>query len=304
MFKWARRRFHALYTLGRLLGWNLGDRSPFVATLKVTTRCALNCRHCPWTLNQVEDLPSSRWMEIIAALARRGVVHIVLEGGEPTMRNDLEELVLCGKRYGMRTTIATNGTRSLEDYSPDRFLVSIDGLEDVHDWLRGDGAFERLLEYLPTARAPRVALVSLCRKNHHQIREILDFFSGRVEGFWFSFVYDYDGVEPLALTREEMQAAAQEVLSLMSRYPIVNTSSFLRRVGILRKCRPWLLTTVTANGIEQPGCMVDALGTCRCNECELPCHREISDFVEPRFMLDHFMTYLKKPWLRPGNWRQ
>ncbi len=245
----------------------------------------------------MDDLPTSRWAELIADLARRGVVHLVLEGGEPTLREDLQQLVLCGRRHGMRVTVATNGTRPLQGYSPDRFLISVDGMEEVHDQLRGTGAFARLLEILSTARAPRTALVSLRRENRHQIREILDFFSGRVEGFLFSFVYDYGDSEPLALDREEKQAAAREVLGLMSRYRIVNTASYLRRAGTPRKCRPWLLRTVTADGVEQPGCMVDAVEACQCDQCELACHREISDFADPRFLQDYFRAYLKKTWL-------
>jgi MoaA/NifB/PqqE/SkfB family radical SAM enzyme len=293
----ARRFLHVPYTAGRMLGWLSGDRSPFVAALKVTTRCTLQCRHCPWTARPAEDLPLSRWNEIMADLARSGVLHLVIEGGEPTLRDDLEDLIRCGKRHGMRVTVATNAVRPLEAYSPDRFLVSVDGLQDAHDGLRGAGSFERLVKNLETARAPRVALVSIGRLNRDQIRGILDFFADRIEGFWFSFIYDYEKTEPLALSREEKRAVAREILGLMPRYRIVNTPSYLKRVGTTRACRPWMLTTVTADGLKQPGCMVEAVEPCRCDDCDLACHREISDFVEPRFWPGHFLAYLKKPWL-------
>jgi hypothetical protein len=170
-------------------------------------------------------------------------------------------------------------------------------MQDTHDWLRGDGTFGRLVSNLSSARAPTVALVSLSKKNRHQVGDILEFFSNRVDGFWFSFVYDYQNVEPLALDRAGQQASAREILGLMSRYRIYNTVSFLKRVGTIRTCRPWLLTTVTVDGQEQSGCMVEALETCECGRCELPCHRELSDILEPRFYLDHLRTYIKKPWL-------
>jgi Fe-coproporphyrin III synthase len=292
-----RRNLRLPYTAGRLLKWFAGDRSPFVASLKLTTRCNLQCRHCPWTGEQVKDMPTAAWIKIISDLAKRGVFHLVLEGGEPTLREDLQEIICASKRMGMMVTVATNVTRSLDEYSPDRFLISIDGLEKTHDELRGDGAFRRMLENLSSARSPKIALVSLSKINCHQIHEILKYFSDKVEGFWFSFVYDYDEKEPLSLDRFEKQLAAREILALMNQYPIVNTSSFLKGVGQMRECRPWLVTTITADGSEQPGCRVSSRETCSCDQCDLPCHREISDFVEPRFLMDHFKAYLKKPWL-------
>jgi hypothetical protein len=65
------------------------------------------------------------------------------------LRGELQTLVLAGKRAGVRVTGVTNGTRPLAAYTPARFLVSVDGLAEVHDRLRGPGAFRSLLGNLP-----------------------------------------------------------------------------------------------------------------------------------------------------------
>jgi len=296
-----KRAFYLPYTGWRWLRYQVGDRRPLCASLKLTTRCTLRCRHCPWTEGDVPELTTRQWVDIIDALARRGAMHLTLEGGEPTLRPDLVDLVAAGQRRGMKVTIATNGTRSLEAYRPDRYLVSVDGLEDVHDQLRGPGAFRRLLENLPTARAPRIALVSLSKQNQHQIRSILDFYVERLDGFWFSFVYDYQGEERLELDRVEKLAAARLLLELMPHYPIVNTRSFLSGVGENRACRPWLLVMVTADGQEHGDCVISARERPVCERCDLPCHREISDFLEPRFLVDQLRVLRRKPWLRSSK---
>jgi sulfatase maturation enzyme AslB (radical SAM superfamily) len=192
----------------------------------------------------------------------------------------------------MNVTLATNATRPLNSYTPDRFLISIDGLEETHDRLRGAGVFARLLENLPGAKPPRIALVSLSRENVAEAEKILEFFTGKIEGFWFSFVYDYKGREQLALDAKEKKQAGQMLLELKNRFPIINKSSYLKRLTCSRPCRDWLLATVTADGNIHTGCMISALETCRCEECELACHREFSDFLEPRYFFSYLFDYL------------
>jgi MoaA/NifB/PqqE/SkfB family radical SAM enzyme len=279
----------------RQVRWLLGDRSPFGATLKLTTRCTLNCRHCPWLESETDDLPADEWKQIIREVFKLGARHLVMEGGEPTLRDDLQELISFARGLGMKVTVATNCTRPLDRYSPDRYLVSIDGLEEIHDHLRGPGAFKRLIKNLPTAKAERIALVSLSKENADQIEDVLSFFSGRVEGFWFSFVYDYGGKESLSLGAPGKKKAAAEILGLFKRYPIINKPSYLNRVGTSRECRDWLLYTVTADGVIHKGCMIEAIDECRCDQCELACHREFSDFIDPRLYSYHLWNYLKKP---------
>src|SRR4030042_893767 len=126
------------YLAYRQARWLLGDRSPLGATCKLTTRCTLHCRHCPWTKHSLPDLSTERWLGLIDEVRRWGARHLVLEGGEPTLREDLPEIIGHARKRGMRTTLATSATRDLFAYLPDRFLVSVDGLPENHDRLRGE----------------------------------------------------------------------------------------------------------------------------------------------------------------------
>ena len=139
-------------------------------------------------------------------------------------------------------------------------LVSIDGLRDAHDRLRGKGTFNRVVENLSTTTVHKRALISLSRGNIHQLEDILAFFAPLVNSFWFSFVYDYHTREShAALSSEEKKVAATKILSLWKTYPIANSLSYLNNIGSHRQCRDWLLSTVTSDGTVHSGCMITDL---------------------------------------------
>jgi MoaA/NifB/PqqE/SkfB family radical SAM enzyme len=277
----------------RQLRWLAGDRSPFVATIKLTYRCNLACLHCPWSQRESAELTGAQWCERIGELRRRGVENFVLEGGEPTLREDLAEIVECARDGGRgRVVVSTNGTRDLAGLRPDRFLVSVDGLPESHDRIRGRGSYERMRRNVAGLEPPVHALVTVSRLNRHEIPALMDPLLPVVDGFWYSFAYDYGACEPIALEPGEMREVASQLASLAGRYPILNLPATLSRVGTRRPCHPWLLITVTPDGREVPGCMVEELERGDCDRCELSCHREISDLLHPRAYAFHLKRYL------------
>ncbi len=264
----------------RKMRWSMGNKSPISATLKVTAHCNLTCNHCPWLKQKSQDMSTEKWINIIRELKSRGVMFLVFEGGEPTLRKDLQELIEFGQSLGMITIVVSNCTRSLGDYRPEMFLISIDGLQEEHDILRGQGTFDHVLENLPTTTVHKRALISLSRNNIHHLESILDFFTPLVDSFWFSFVYDYHARESnVALNLEEKKAAASKISLLWKKYPIANSLNYLGNIGSNRPCRDWLLSTVTSDGTVHSGCMIATLERCRCENCELACHRELSDTI-------------------------
>ncbi len=276
----------------RQLRWMLGDHSPFIATLKLTYRCNLSCVHCAWSTEVCQEITTSEWKEKIRDLRRRGVVHFVLEGGEPTLRDDLEEIVEYAREVGGKVTLSTNGTRDLLGYNPHRFLVSVDGIEKTHNKIRGKAAYSKMVANLSGIEHRKDALVTISRLNREEIPALMEPLLDLFDGFWFSFVYDYAGRDPIGLSSQQVKQVAQELLGLTDRYPIINIPFSLSRVGTKRPCLHWLLTTVTPDGNEVGDCMIKALETYECERCELSCHREVSDIVNPRLYTYFLKRYL------------
>lgn len=119
-----------------------------------TLRCNLSCRHCGSDCRKVSltpDMPLEHFLTVLDDVAtmiepKRVLVNTV--GGEPLVRPDIVE---CGKAItdrGFLWGFVTNGVLLTEEKLRDLLkaglrtvAVSLDGLEEEHNWLRG-GSFE------------------------------------------------------------------------------------------------------------------------------------------------------------------
>lgn len=118
----------------------------------VTYACNLQCAHCLTSSGSSRDgeLNTKQALSLIDKLAEAELFSLSLSGGEPFLRPDLLTLLrhIAGTR--MRIDIATNGLhlpssllKSLRDLPVFQVQVSIDGIGEQHDQLRGHkGSFE------------------------------------------------------------------------------------------------------------------------------------------------------------------
>ena len=83
---------------------------------EVTRRCNLRCRFCFAEGGGGEDLPLAKIKQDISALTRPGKTFLQLSGGEPTVRDDLPEIVAYAKAAGCKyLQLNSNGIRLAED---------------------------------------------------------------------------------------------------------------------------------------------------------------------------------------------
>lgn len=142
------------------------DREPLVVAWEVTRACGYRCRHCradasprpaPGQLDHAESIA------LIDDLARFERAILVLTGGDPMLRGDLEDLVGHAAGRGLRVALTPSATTRV---TPERLgalrragvaqvAVSLDGPDAAtHDAMRGvRGSFARTLRILRHARA-------------------------------------------------------------------------------------------------------------------------------------------------------
>lgn len=122
-----------------------------------TLRCNMHCRHCGSDCKvqtDVPDMPATDFLKAIDSLTPHVDPHktfIIITGGEALLRTDLEEVGLALYRRGYPWGVVTNGylldARRLESLMAaglHSITVSLDGLENEHDWLRRhEGSFRK-----------------------------------------------------------------------------------------------------------------------------------------------------------------
>src|SRR5262249_48928028 len=105
-------------------------------------------------------LSTAECLEVVEALARLGTREVSLIGGEAYLRSDWIEIIRAIRANGMYCAVQTGG-RSLNQQRLERAVeaglnglgVSLDGLEALHDRLRGvKGSFRKAIEALRCAK--------------------------------------------------------------------------------------------------------------------------------------------------------
>jgi len=89
--------------------------APLRMDLALTFKCPNNCIHCyAGGPHETPELNTSQWKEVIDRLSQIGIFIVTFTGGEPTLREDLPELLQYAQNKGMVTGLITNG-RKLKD---------------------------------------------------------------------------------------------------------------------------------------------------------------------------------------------
>jgi MoaA/NifB/PqqE/SkfB family radical SAM enzyme len=123
--------------LPTLRGWlaNVVRREavyPFYASFKITSRCHFGCPFCNVRRTPTPDLTTDEVKRVLDNLSRSPVLLVSFEGGEPLLRDDIEELLHYVRRRRLHLLFTTSDRRlferPLERYAPliDFFHVSID----------------------------------------------------------------------------------------------------------------------------------------------------------------------------------
>jgi len=168
-------------------------RRPTYAFVDVTNRCNLNCPMCADSVGVhgfTFDPPMEHFERVFEHLSQFDPLPtIALFGGEPTVREDLVDIIKLSRSYGFRTRVLTNGLRLAdEEYcrklvkSRPHLLVSYDGCKPAtYLQLRQNAKVlqqkQKAVENLNKVKRARVSYVTCLAwgLNHQEVPEILEF---------------------------------------------------------------------------------------------------------------------------------
>ncbi len=251
---------------------------PLLASFKVTYRCNLACRACPFHHLQGRadaSMNMTTALEAMNTLQRLGTRIVVFEGGEPLLWRDgsfrIHDLVGEARRRFLRVAVTTNGTLPL-DVPAHTIWVSVDGLKKTHDELRS-GSFNRVAANLEQAQHRNIYIhCTVNRRNIHDLEGLAEWCRKlpTVKGITFQFFYPYSqGEEDLSLSLRQRREAVDKLLELKKRgFPVMNSSGRLRAMVLNDwRCHDDLLVNVDPDGTVTRGCYVKSRGEINCADC-------------------------------------
>jgi len=125
---------------------------PIAVELQTNTKCNLRCKHCCQG-NYDIVMPIKQIKNILNILYKKNIFEINLTGGEIFLHPHVFEIIkLCCEKYNFATIIITNATllnnsliRKLTKFKNNlAFLVSLEGVGEFNDAIRGRGVFQRV----------------------------------------------------------------------------------------------------------------------------------------------------------------
>ncbi len=164
--------------------------TPTTVQWYLTKRCNLTCSHC-FNYEDGEqpraapnELSRDEALALMDRLGEAGVFHVNFLGGEVFTVPWFAELAARAVTHEVGVTVATNGTMvtvenatELWDAGVRQAQVSFDGTPEVHDAIRGKGAYARALRgmriLIEKGFLTRVAF-TLMASNHHCLEPLLE----------------------------------------------------------------------------------------------------------------------------------
>ncbi|MDR2086290.1 MAG: radical SAM protein [Dysgonamonadaceae bacterium] len=254
----------------------LGNKRPLQTVLFVSDKCNLACKHC--SIYQLTNPHIKSYDQIEEELVysyRSGSRFVDFEGGEPTLwrdgEKDLNSLIRLSKAIGFfSATITTNAQLPFSGSEADSIWVSLDGLGDYHDEIRGKGSFDRLVKNIATANHPHLSVNMVVNsKNYPSVEETIEFAekNPHIQSISLNFHTPYPGTEYLFLDWDKRAQIIDLIIKKKKAgYSVMNSISGLKLMkhnNFKKQC--WVTNFILSDGVRLTECQGKTAGVCdRC----------------------------------------
>lgn len=174
-----------------LFPFTVHPSAPYRMDIALTYQCNNDCFHCYNDPNRNPSLLSlEQWKAILDRVWEVGIPHVVFTGGEPTLIENLIQLIEYAKRRGLIVGLNTNGRRLLDDgYAQSLHSAGLDHIQitlesadpTVHDRIvQRNGAWKQTIAGIQNALSTQCFVMTnttLLRENLATLPETLQFLS-------------------------------------------------------------------------------------------------------------------------------
>ena len=163
-------------------------KPPFWLLAELTYRCPLHCVFCSNPVDYArhdQELDTATWKRVLAEARALGAVQLGFSGGEPLLRDDLEELVEHARGLGFYTNLITSGVgltaaraQALKRAGLDHIQLSFqDSSRELNDFISSTRTFDlksRVAAIIKDAGYPMVLNCVMHRFNLPHVGRIVD----------------------------------------------------------------------------------------------------------------------------------
>lgn len=157
---------------------NMLDR-PIGAEIEITTACNLRCKHCFQGEYPEKYMSLEVFKNIVDILKTNDVYEVNMVGGEIFKHKDVMEMLKYLDDNGMAVTIVTNAVGitdvvmgKLKAMKNLYVLVSVDGTKELHDQIRGEGQFDKIIPKIRKMNEEGMEVEILCTINAINVKHV------------------------------------------------------------------------------------------------------------------------------------
>lgn len=216
--------------------------APIRVYFEITRRCNLTCRHCFVSSGpkSYAGVPRELIFTILDDLHEMNVFDLRFTGGEPTFRDDWFQILSRAKALGFSLSLNTNGVYppgsaiidELLSLELNQLTISIDGMEETHDRIRGQGAFRSSMasiERLHRGGASLRTNTVLTRDNVGEVPQLISLLAPFVKEMNFFYMRPVGRAVKLSnqhLDFDQHFRSSEETIALRNAYPNVRLMHF------------------------------------------------------------------------------
>ncbi|MDR5171640.1 pyrroloquinoline quinone biosynthesis protein PqqE [Methylobacillus flagellatus] len=165
------------------------NTQPLWLLAEVTYRCPLHCAFCynptDYDKHTKNELSTEQWIQALRDARKLGALQLGISGGEPLLRDDIEEIIAEASSLGYYTNLITSGVgltekriSAFKEGGLDHIQLSMhDITEEINNFITGTRTFELKKKVAAMIKAhgyPMVLNVVIHRFNIKHVKEILE----------------------------------------------------------------------------------------------------------------------------------
>jgi MoaA/NifB/PqqE/SkfB family radical SAM enzyme len=182
---------------------SLTPNRPYHVQWMVTRKCNYRCKGCDvWRAQDARELSTEDIKKGLDTLKELGAIEIVISGGNPLLREDIDEIIEYASRSFI-TTVYDNGSMAAEKIdalrNADFVAISIDSLDPAkNDYIKGvKGAWKKAIQAVERLREEGIPVSispTISQLNLYEIVDFTKFFLRKGIPLWYC-LYSYDSSE-------------------------------------------------------------------------------------------------------------